>query len=117
MLNANDWQAAADVTNVLLAILVIGGAAVMWRLRGSFVTREEHNAMNGRIDAVEADLSEIKGQMFTTRDAKELRDKMDALSERTGTLLGALPEVTRSMTALTNQVAMLNQHALSQAGK
>lgn len=92
----------------------------IYRMQASFVTRPEHHALGARVNEVEDKVGTINqtiSGLFTNKDAEQLKDKMSALAVQNATLLGEIPGLRENIKALAHQTGLLNQHALSQAGK
>lgn len=115
MMNAEDWQAAAEVLGVLLIVLNGLVAMFIYRMQARFVTRAEHHAFAGRLDAVEDEVSDIRTTMaglFTNDKADALVREMSEVKQQNAKLLGQLPEVNSSVARLSHQVDMLIQNEL-----
>jgi|GEM_PF-3206325 predicted nucleic acid-binding Zn-ribbon protein len=119
-MNAQDWQAAAEVFGVILILLNLTFAGVMYRMQAKFVTRAEHSVLEGKVGEIDDKIDQIETAMaglFTNKDADNLKGKMQELAVQNARLLGELPGLHDSIQALAHQTRLLNQHALNQAGK
>ena len=119
-MNAEDWQAAAEVLGVLLVVLNALGGLFLYRMQASFVTRGEHHAMSERIEIVENSVTTINqtiSGLFTNEKAEKLYEKMGEVQRQNSQLLGALPGLQDSIKRLSHQTDLLIQNELSQAGK
>jgi hypothetical protein len=119
-MNAEDWQAAAEVLGVVLVLANILGGMFIYRMQASFVTRNEHRNMGVRVDGVEANVTRIDktiSGLFTNQDAEQLKDKMGMLATQNATLLGELPGLKAAINQFNHQLNLLIQNELNQAGK
>lgn len=119
-MNAQDWQAAAEVLGVVVLVGNLLGGMFLYRMQASFVTRAEHHEMGGRLELVEADVTKINqtiSGLFTNKDAEQLKEKMGDLATQNATLLGEIPGLRDAIKALTHQTNLLIQNELNHAGK
>ncbi len=119
-MNAQDWQAAAEVFGVILVLLNLVFAGIMYRMQAKFVTRAEHSMLEGKVGEIDGKIDEIEmaiSGLFTNANADNLKAKMQELAVQNARLLGELPGLHESIQALAHQTRLLNQHALNQAGK
>jgi len=117
-MNAQDWQAAAEVLGVLLVVLNMLGGMLIYRMQANFVTRAEHHAMGGRLDEAEDKIGQIDKQiagLFTNDKAQQLYDKMSKVEQQSAALLGQMPALEKAISALSHQTNLLIENGLRQS--
>jgi hypothetical protein len=121
-MDAQDWQAAAEVLGVLLVVLNMLGGLFIYRMQANFVTRAEHSAdqkhVGGRLDEAEDKIGQIDKQiagLFTNEKAQLLYEKMSAVQAQSAALLGQMPALERAISALSHQTNLLIESGLRQS--
>lgn len=115
MLNSGDWQAIAEVLGVVLVIANGLGGMFIYRMQASFVTRAEHSAMGGRIDAVEGQVDGVNQKistLLTATKADEMFNRISAVEQQGSRMLGEMVGIHQQLTAATNMLQMLVQNEI-----
>lgn len=119
-MNAQDWQAAAEVLGAVVLLGNLLGGLFIYRLTAKFVTRAEHHTMGARLEEFEEKVGVINqtiSGLFTNEKAQQLYDKMGSLATQNAQLLGELPGVREQLKAFNHQLNLLIQNELNQSGK
>jgi hypothetical protein len=115
-LTANGIEAAAEVIGVMLMFANAFVIAIFWRMKGTFVTQEDHEALQLRVDEQSEKIAAVDkaiGTLFTNAEAKALSDKMSRVEALNAQLLGEIPGLRHAITALTNQTNLLIENEIS----
>jgi hypothetical protein len=110
---AGGIEAAAEVIGLMMMLANAFQLAIFWRMKGTFVTQEDHEALQLRVDEQAEKIAAVDkaiGTLFTNADAKALSDKMSRVESLNAQLLGEIPGLRH---ALTNQTNLLIENEIS----
>ncbi|MFP5250228.1 MAG: hypothetical protein ACLGP3_10425 [Acidobacteriota bacterium] len=123
-MNAQDWQAAAEILGVVLVLGNVIFSAAMYRMAAKFVTRSEHSTehaqMRERLEKVEEEVEDIAkgmGQLVTTDQAAEIYRRLGGVEQQTAKMVGQLGGIETQLNGVSHMLQMLVQNEIEGSRK
>jgi hypothetical protein len=89
-------------------------------MKGTFVTQEDHEALQVRVDGQAEKIAAVDkaiGTLFTNTEAKALGEKMSRVEALNAQLLGEIPGLRHAITALTNTTNILIENEITNSSR
>lgn len=114
-MNANDWQAAADVLEASIIVLGLIFGGLMYRMQVKFVTRTEHEKL---ADDVQKNADAIGGvrtdmrDFFTKQEAAEIFSRLGAVERQGAEGLGKMSGIEKQLDQTNHMLGLLVKNEL-----